>query len=295
VLASNCPPTRPCYQSSVHVCDSCTQHAADHPYPELHDAPLQAKLADFGLHKRVRKMTSSGALVAWNQETTYHGAEFERSFYGGKLYLVKSAMSIASSMRDDDSVYDGSLHGGGSMHGASMNGGSVHGGGSLHGGAGWQRAHGSSSGVLGLPPVPPAAGGSLPSSNKPPLAMRSGSVAAAAGGGGGGGQGMGDGAGLKCFDSAASISDSTAAAGSGKQQQHQQQELLNGAVRAKSQGLLGKQEFVTRMLSVSSSSTPLQQVRNTTVHKSYRQALSTHRVLLNGDSFFSKCEPDAGV
>eukprot|EP00775_Hariotina_reticulata_P010407 gene10407-10565_t len=73
-----------------------------------------AKLADFGLHKRVRKLVSSGSLVAWNQETTYHGNDFERSYYGGNLYLRRSAISTASSIIDENSVHSTSLNG--SMH-----------------------------------------------------------------------------------------------------------------------------------------------------------------------------------
>ncbi|WIA29400.1 hypothetical protein OEZ86_011904 [Tetradesmus obliquus] len=128
-----------------------------------------AKLADFGLHKRVRKLVSSGALVPWNQDTTYRGADYEPSFYGGNLYLTKTAFSAAGSSKDE-----------GSAHGSL--GGSLHGAGGAH----------SATSIQQVPSVGP----------------------------------FGD-----------------------VQQQQQQQQQLMSAVRAKSQGLLGKQDFVTQVLS----------------------------------------------
>ena len=208
---------------------------------------MQAKLADFGLHKRVRKMASSGALVAWNQETTYHGGDFDKSFYGGKLYLVKSAMSIASSMQGDDSVYNGSLSNGNSLHGGSM-----HGGGSMHRAAAASAAL-SAANDSAYDATSQTANGKAAAANasgKPPLPARPGSA--------------GQSGAQQCSDSAASMSDSSgsaaAAAGKGKQQQQHEAEVLQGAVRAKSQGLLAQQDFVTRVLSVPSSSSALQQV-----------------------------------
>lgn len=210
---------------------------------------LQAKLADFGLHKRVRKMASSGALVAWNQETTYHGGDFDKSYYGGKLYLVKSAMSIASSAPDDDSMYNGSMHGNGSSRG-----------GSLHGGSSWHRAAAAGTALS------PTAAADMPASGqhaasrpgKPPLPYRSASSAplAQAGAAGNGLQSDAPG-GVQCSDSAGSIFDRELPGAAGKDKQ---QELLQGAVRAKSQGLLAKQDFVTRVLAVSSSSNALNKV-----------------------------------
>lgn len=260
---------------------------SERTYLHLCHAFRQAKLADFGLHKRVRKMTSSGALVAWNQETTYHGADYDKSFYGGKLYLVKSAMSIASSMHDDDSVRNGS------MHGSSMHGGSLHGGGSWHragpAGAALGTVNDSAYGALsatagaavdasvnGGNGVQP--GGRAPvGSGRPPLPYRVSSASgglsdaangaqkldvAAGTGGPTGANGVLKG-GVQCSDSAGSIAaaDSSMPADKDKQQQqHLQHELLQGAVRAKSQGLLEKQDFVTRVLSVPSNSTALQKV-----------------------------------
>jgi hypothetical protein len=68
-------------------------------------------------------------------------------------------------------------------------------------------------------------------------------------------------------DSAASVQDHSATADNGKQkqqqvfqQQQQQHMLLQSAVRAKSEGLLTKQDFVTRVLTVPSNSSALQQV-----------------------------------
>jgi hypothetical protein len=241
---------------------------------------LQAKLADFGLHKRVRKMTTSGALVAWNQETTYHGGDYEKSFYGGKLYLVKSAMSIASSVQDDDSVCNGSVHGG------STRGGSMHGGGS------WLKASaaGSALGTVNdsaYGALSPTAGGAADVSvsngqtgnrggagaGRPPLPYRPSSAPSgllAPGGGetqhGGAAAAASADGGLysgvqvpHTSDSAVSILDSSLATDKGKQQL-QEQELLQGAVRAKSQGLLAKQDFVTRVLTVPSNSSALQKV-----------------------------------
>lgn len=197
-------------------------------------------------------MASSGTLVAWNQETTYHGGDFDKSYYGGKLYLVKSAMSIASSGPDDDSVYNGSTHGNGSSRG-----------GSLHGGGSWLKAT-----AVGMPLSPTAAAAAdMPASGqhaasrpgKPPLPYRSASSAALAqaGAAGNGVQSDTVPGGVQCSDSAGSIFDSELPGAAGKDKQ---QELLQGAVRAKSQGLLGKQEFVTRVLAVSSSSTALNKV-----------------------------------
>lgn len=244
-------------------------------------APLcapQAKLADFGLHKRVRKMASSGALVAWSQETTYHGADYDKSFYGGKLYLVKSAMSIASSMRDDDSVYNGSLSNGNSLHGGSLHGNNSQHGGSMHGGASWHRANAAlmaaNDSAYALPAASAAgAGGTAGAaaaapagSGKPPVPPSLGSSSQAAGGAAAAnGDAVGAGGGLKgvpqCSDSAASIADGSGAAVAGKgKQQQQEAEMVKGAVRAKSQGLLAQQDFVTRVLSVPSNSTALQQV-----------------------------------
>lgn len=48
---------------------------------------MQAKLSDFGLHKRVRRMLTSGTLVSWTADASYHGAEYERSYYGGNNYI----------------------------------------------------------------------------------------------------------------------------------------------------------------------------------------------------------------
>jgi hypothetical protein len=78
---------------------------------------VQAKLADFGLHKRVRKMVSSGALVPWSQETTYRGLEYEPSYYGGNLYLRRSAISNTNSTVDENSMHGSSLNG--SLHRSS--------------------------------------------------------------------------------------------------------------------------------------------------------------------------------
>jgi hypothetical protein len=242
---------------------------------------LQAKLADFGLHKRVRKMTSSGALVSWNQETTYHGGEFEKSFYGGKLYLNKSAMSIASSMQDDDSVYNGSLSNGNSLHGGSMHNGSAHGGGSWHRAAAANAllnsaandsayALGAAHGTAGT------AAAAAPVSGKPPLPARP-SISGPAVNGDATGAGAAVKGAQQCSDSAASIADGSVAAG-GKVKQLQEAEVLRGAVRAKSQGLLAQQDFVTRVLSVPSSSTALQQVGNTVLKPGFRQCMRSCRV-----------------
>lgn len=224
-------------------------------------------------------MTSSGALVAWNQETTYHGGEYEKSFYGGKLYLSKSAMSIASSVQDDDSVYNGSMHGG-------SRGGSMHGGGSwlkaTTAGAALGTVNDSAYGALS-PTAAAAADVSVSNgqpanrggvgAGRPPLPYRpnsapsgllapggseaqNGAAAAAASADGG----LYSGAQVThTTDSAGSMVDSSLPADKGKQQL-QEQELLQGAVRAKSQGLLAKQDFVTRVLTVPSSSSALQKV-----------------------------------
>jgi hypothetical protein len=249
----------------------------------------------------VRKLTSSGALVAWHQETTYHGGDYEKSFYGGKLYLVKSAMSIASSMRDDDSVRGNSTHAGsmcgGSYHGSnSLQRGSLLGGGSsLHGGGSWHRglAAGAALGVnpsvnsgvnsalnsgvntasgsgssVGVPAAAPTGGGI---GSNPPLPFKPNTAVAQNGTGGvqqqqpGPAAAEGDGVyshGIPTLsDYAASIQGHNATADKDKQQQQQQHMLLQGAVRAKSEGLLTKQDFVTRVLTVPSNSTALQQVR----------------------------------
>jgi hypothetical protein len=241
-----------------------------------HAAPCaskQAKLADFGLHKRVRRLVSSGALVAWNQDTTYRGIEFEPSFYGGNLYLTstKSAVSAAGSSRDE-----------GSGHGSA--GGSMHG--SLHGAGGARAAlnaasngtaaaaaedgsgFGSSSGSVligrrrntsvtdlqSLPEAPhdddadPAAAASNGAPARPPVYPSSQqqqqvlqeqpSV---------GPPSVSSPTHVPHSDSATSIQQVAPGALADTQQQQQQQ--LMSAVRAKSQGLLGKQDFVTRVLS----------------------------------------------
>jgi hypothetical protein len=249
-----------------------------------HDGLLQAKLADFGLHKRVRKMTSSGALVAWNQETTYHGGDYEKSFYGGKLYLVKSAMSIASSAHDDDSVYNGSMHGG------SLRGGSVHGGGSWHraaaAGAALGTVNDSAYGALSPTAAADASVSNGQTGNRgvaaagrPPLPYRPSSAPSGLlAPGGSDAQGAGAAAAASAdgglcseaqvthtSDSAVSILDSNLPSDNGKQQL-QEQELLQGAVRAKSQGLLAKQDFVTRVLAVPSNSSALQKVLTAVQH-----------------------------
>jgi DNA polymerase IIIc chi subunit len=239
----------------------------------------QAKLADFGLHKRVRRLVSSGALVAWNQDTTYRGAEYEPSFYGGNLYLTnaKSAFSAAGSSRDEGSVHGsagGSLHG--SLHGAggaraalnaASNGnaatataaedgggfGSSSGSGVLMG----RRRNTSVSDLQSLPEAPhddAAAAAAAAASNsglaKPPVypgsqqqqqqvqeLLPSSSQPGAPGV-----------SYVPHSDSATSIQQ-VAPVGLAAAQQQQQQQHLMSAVRAKSQGLLGKQDFVTRVLS----------------------------------------------
>jgi hypothetical protein len=234
---------------------------------------IQAKLADFGLHKRVRRLVSSGALVAWNQDTTYRGADYEPSFYGGNLYLTsaKSAFSAAGSSRDEGGVHGsagGSLHG--SLHGAggaraaliaasndtaaaataAEDGGgfgSSSGSGVLIG----RRRNTSVTDLQSLPEAPHDDAAAAAASNsglaKPPVypgsqqqqvqeLLPSSSQPGAPGA-----------SYVPHSDSATSIQQ-VAPVGLAAAQQQQQQHLMS-AVRAKSQGLLGKQDFVTRVLS----------------------------------------------
>jgi serine/threonine protein kinase len=138
-------------------------HTHTHTHTRTHS---QAKLADFGLHKRVRRVAASGALVAWDQEVTYHGDQFEKSYYGGRLYLHKSAMSVAgSSVAGDDSSAHGSSHYSSSLHGGSMHG-----------------ANGASAQLAASSAAAPGGGGNQAGPDGPA------GVAAAADGGGGGGR-----------------------------------------------------------------------------------------------------------
>lgn len=57
----------------------------------------QAKLADFGLHKRVRAILQSGIALPWAQDVCLQGDACEKSYYGGNMYMASSASSLASS------------------------------------------------------------------------------------------------------------------------------------------------------------------------------------------------------
>lgn len=263
----------------------------------------QAKLADFGLHKRVRRMVASGTLVPWNQETTYHGIDYERSYYGGNMYLVKSAVSVASSVRDE-----GSLHGsiGGSMHGhftagqglglkssstaptivaggASSAAPPQHGKGGGLGGvlAGVQSKNSNGGGGDGVqqdstkPPLCPCHGSAPDGPHVPSLLEMGGSRYSVLphsrleGNGSVQAYAVSEvpaaypqalGGPVPHSDSATSIQQASAAGAAGSAQlddgpfaQQQQQQQLMSALRAKSQGLLGKQDFVTRVLSAARS------------------------------------------
>lgn len=140
---------------------------------------LQAKLADFGLHKRVRRMINNNMAVPWTQDATYHGIEYERSFYGGQLYLARSALS-------DE----------GSIHGATA----------------------AAAAAAAVAAMAAANGDAAPS-------------AASCSGGT-----------LKHSDSAAELAS--------------QKEQLRNVVLAKQQGLMGREDFVARVLSSASVGGP---------------------------------------
>ncbi|KAF6253037.1 kinase-like domain-containing protein [Scenedesmus sp. NREL 46B-D3] len=218
-----------------------------------------AKLADFGLHKRVRRLVSSGALVPWSQDTTYRGIDYEPSFYGGSLYLsAKSGFGGAGSK--ENSVHGsnggsmhGSLHGAGGARaalnaagngdataGAAEDGTAAAGGSVLLG----RRRNTSLSDLQSLPEAPAADGPARPPAY--PGSQQQAQEAPAAGQ-----HYLSNTSATLYSEPATSSAQQAAPGGLGGAQQQQQQQLLS-AVRAKTQGLLGKQDFVTQVLSARS-------------------------------------------
>lgn len=193
--------------------------------------------------------------MAWDQETTYHGADFERSYYGGNIYLThRPTISTASSIIDENSVHGGSLHGGGAFSRTAATGRPN---GLLIDVLRDKSAGGAAAVAAGSqkPPLYPAAGteSAAAAPAAAPPAAEGYSLGAAAGDCTGCTQSM---ATVAHSDSATSISDAATAASVGDAPaqigssafQQQQHHLMN-VVKAKSQGLLGKQDFVTQVLS----------------------------------------------
>jgi hypothetical protein len=84
------------------------------PIHRSHPRRPQAKLADFGLHKRVRAILKSGLALPWAQDVSLQGDACEKSFYGGNMYAGASAGAGAARGAFASSLYaaGGSLHGG---------------------------------------------------------------------------------------------------------------------------------------------------------------------------------------
>lgn len=52
-------------------------------------------MADFGLHKRVRRALATDTLVPWDADATYHGNDYEKSYYGGNQYCLYLGVGAA--------------------------------------------------------------------------------------------------------------------------------------------------------------------------------------------------------
>ncbi len=92
--------------------------------------PNQAKLTDFGLHKRARYSRTEDVLIAVTSEWSTHGGkafQYGGSVYGGNAYGSNRSVH-GSAHGKDASFYGGNAYGGGSYHRATAAaaGGSVH-------------------------------------------------------------------------------------------------------------------------------------------------------------------------
>jgi hypothetical protein len=80
--------------------------------------PQQAKLADFGLHKRVRAILKSGLALPWAQDISLQGDACEKSFYGGNMYASNHGRGAAAGAEGARAAFGSGLYGLGGAEGS---------------------------------------------------------------------------------------------------------------------------------------------------------------------------------